>query len=233
LHGSVGENGQLQALLDMYGISYTGSSYVGSLLAMDKDLSKILMRAEGIQTPNWEVKDITSKDFDADSIALPCVIKPCSCGSSVGVSIVYNKQELQTALEYARLYESRVLLEQLVPGREFSIGILKGEALPPIEIIPNAGFYDYANKYQKGRTTEICPAQLDEGICLAMQIEAKKVHKALHLGFYSRIDFILDGNNEFFCLEANTLPGMTPTSLLPQEAAAAGITYNQLCEMLL
>jgi D-alanine-D-alanine ligase len=233
LHGSVGENGQLQALLDMYGIQYTGSGYVGSLLAMDKDLSKLLMKAAGVQTPSWEMKELNAKNIDADSIALPCVIKPCSCGSSVGVSIVHTKQELLTALDYAALYESRIILEQLVIGREFSIGILDGEALPPIEIIPNAGFYDYANKYQKGSTTEICPAQLDVGICQAMQSEAKKVHKALHLGFYSRIDFILDSNNEFFCLEANTLPGMTPTSLLPQEAAAAGISFHQLCERLL
>lgn len=233
LHGSVGENGQLQALLDMYGISYTGSSYIGSLLAMDKDLSKILMKSAGILTPDWEMIDITGKDFDPDSILLPCVIKPCSCGSSVGVSIVQTKKELLAALDYARLYESRVLIEQLIIGREFSIGILNDKALPPIEIIPKEGFYDYSNKYQKGMTTEICPAQLEPVICESMQLAAKKVHETLHLGFYSRIDFLLDHKNEFYCLEANTLPGMTPTSLLPQEAAAVGITYHELCELLL
>jgi D-alanine-D-alanine ligase len=233
LHGSVGENGQLQALLDMYGISYTGTGYIGSLLAMDKDLSKILMKSADIQTPDWEVKDITCKEFNMNSITLPCVIKPCSCGSSVGVSIVNTKQELQIALDYARIYEPRVIFEQLIVGREFSIGILNGEALPPIEIIPKVGFYDYANKYQAGMTSEICPAQLEDSICQAMQTTAKKIHNILHLGFYSRIDFILNDKNEFYCLEANTLPGMTPTSLLPQEAAAAGITFHQLCELLL
>ena len=233
LHGSVGENGQLQALLDMYGISYTGTGYIGSLLAMDKDLSKILMKAAGIQTPDWLVKDITSKDFDMNLISLPCVIKPCSCGSSVGVSIVNTRQELEAALDYARIYEARVMFEQVIVGREFSIGILNGKALPPIEIIPKEGFYDYANKYQAGMTSEICPAQLEDSICKAMQSIAIKIHEILHLGFYSRIDFLLNDKNEFYCLEANTLPGMTPTSLLPQEAAAAGISYHQLCELLL
>ena len=233
LHGSVGENGQLQALLDMYGISYTGSGYVGSLLAMDKDISKIMMKSAGIKTPDWTMNDIANQELDLNSISLPCVIKPCSCGSSVGVSIVHNKQELKTAIDYARTYESYILIEQLIEGREFSIGILNGKALPPIEIIPREGFYDYSNKYQSGKTTEICPAKLEPSICEAMQSAARKVHEALHLGFYSRVDFILDSNNEFYCLEANTLPGMTPTSLLPQEAAAAGITYHELCEMLL
>lgn len=233
LHGSVGENGQLQALLDMYAISYTGTGYIGSLLAMDKDISKILMQAAGILTPAWIVKDITSSDFDITTVALPCVIKPCSCGSSVGVSIVHTQQELSTALDYARIYESRVIFEQLILGREFSIGILDGKALPAIEILPTEGFYDYSNKYQSGMTKEICPAKLDETLCLAMQHAAIKVHEILHLGFYSRVDFLLDDQNEFYCLEANTLPGMTPTSLLPQEAAVAGITYHQLCELLL
>jgi D-alanine-D-alanine ligase len=191
------------------------------------------MSSAGIQTPAWEVDDITSNEFHTDSVNLPCVIKPCSCGSSVGVSIVHTHEELQTALDYARVYETRVIFEQLILGREFSIGILNGKALPPIEIIPKEGFYDYANKYQSGMTHEICPAQLEDSICQAMQHAAKKIHEVLHLGFYSRIDFILDDKNEFYCLEANTLPGMTPTSLLPQEAAAAGITYHQLCELLL
>lgn len=237
LHGSVGENGQLQALLDLYGISYTGTGYMGSLLAMDKDISKILMKSAGIQTPDWFVKDIShlnlSLSFDLDSIFLPCVIKPCSCGSSVGVSIVHTKNELVAALSYAHNYESKIMFEELVLGREFSVGILNQRALPPIEIIPKEGFYDYANKYQEGKTTEICPAMLDADICQALKAAALSIHKLLHLGFYSRIDFILDANNQLYCLEANTLPGMTPTSLLPQEAAAAGISYQELCEILL
>ena len=233
LHGSVGENGQLQALFDIYGISYTGSGYIGSLLAMDKDLSKKIMKMSSIPTPKWSVMDITDSNFDTSSISLPCVIKPCSCGSSVGVSIVHTKEELQKALEYARIYEDRILFEDVITGREFSIGILDHKTLPPIEIIPKEGFYDYSNKYQAGATTEICPAKLEETITKQMQATALQVHECLQLGFYSRVDFILNENNEFFCLEANTLPGMTPTSLLPQEAKAAGIDYNELCELIL
>ena len=233
LHGSVGENGQLQALLDMHGISYTGSSYIGSLLAMDKGLSKKLMQSSGVLTPKWNIFDITHPAFDASTISLPCVIKPCSCGSSVGVSIVHTKEELKKALDYARMYENRVLFEEVITGREFSIGILDYKALPLIEIIPKEGFYDYSNKYQSGATTEICPAMLDKAVAKQMQATALQVHECLSLGFYSRIDFILNESNEFYCLEANSLPGMTPTSLLPQEAAAIGIDYPQLCEMIL
>lgn len=233
LHGSVGENGQLQALFDMYGISYTGSGYIGSLLAMDKNLSKKIMKASGILTPNWAIMNITDPSFDSSAMPLPCVIKPCSCGSSVGVSIVHTQEELQKALDYARAYENRILFEELIKGREFSIGILNHKPLPPIEIIPKEGFYDYSNKYQSGATTEICPAKLNETLTKQMQTAALQVHECLQLGFYSRVDFILNENNEFFCLEANTLPGMTPTSLLPQEAAAIGINYNELCEQIL
>ena len=233
LHGSIGENGQLQALFDIYGISYTGSGYIGSLLAMDKDVSKKIMKTAGIPTPNWTVMDITDSCFDANSVSLPCVIKPCSCGSSVGVSIVHTKEELLNALDYARLYENRVLFEEVIKGREFSIGILDHKILPPIEIIPKEGFYDYSNKYQAGATTEICPAKLDETLTKQMQATALQVHDCLQLGFYSRVDFLLNENNEFFCLEANTLPGMTPTSLLPQEAMAIGINFNELCELIL
>lgn len=233
LHGSVGENGQLQALFDIHGISYTGSGYIGSLLAMDKDLSKTLIRTAGIVTPDWEVHDISQPDFNSDCITLPCVIKPCSCGSSVGVSIVRTKEELTKALLYASIYENLILFEELIHGREFSIGILNQKALPPIEIIPKQGFYDYSNKYQKDATTEICPAELDSKICEQMQAAALQVHNTLRLGYYSRIDFILDESGEFYCLEANTLPGMTPTSLLPQEAKAISIDYHTLCEMIL
>ncbi|MDD5935023.1 MAG: D-alanine--D-alanine ligase [Clostridiales bacterium] len=233
LHGSIGENGQLQALFDLYGIDYTGSAYTGSLLAMDKDITKTLFHATNIATPAWKIYDITKPEFDLNAIPLPCVIKPCSCGSSVGVSIVHTKDELIKAINYARIYENCVMFEQLIKGREFSIGILNQKALPPIEIIPKQGFYDYTNKYQTGLTTEICPAIIDSDLCDKMQQAALRVHEVLHLGYYSRVDFILDDTGEFYCLEANTLPGMTPTSLLPQEAKAAGIDYHKLCEMIL
>jgi len=229
LHGSIGENGRLQALLDIYGIGYTGTGYAGSLLAMDKDISKKMLRSNGIATADWRCVS-TRDDINIDEIKLPCVVKPCGCGSSVGVTIAETAERLREAIDYAGNYEDRIILEEKVEGREFSVGVLDGEALPPIEIIPKTGFYDYKNKYQAGLTVEVCPAEIPPETTLLLQSSALAVHKALGLGFYSRIDFILDRNGSAVCLEANTLPGMTPTSLLPQEANAVGITYNALCE---
>lgn len=231
LHGSAGENGQLQAVFDMYGINYTGTGYTGSLLAMDKDISKKLMRENGILTAGWQYINLNAQN-DFSKIKYPCVVKPCSCGSSVGVSIVENRDQLNSAVGYAKKYEEYVIIEDKIEGREFSVGILNGKALPVIEIKPLCGFYDYKNKYQKGLTEEICPANISEKISKLLQNKALAVHSTLRLGFYSRIDFILDDNDGAYCLEANTLPGMTPTSLLPQEALAAGISYNELCDII-
>lgn len=232
LHGDIGENGQLQATFDTLGIRYTGTGYAGSLLAMDKDIAKRLMVQSGIPTPEWMLFD-TETDDEAlayEKIGVPCVVKPCGCGSSVGVSIINERAEMEKALTYAKKYERHVLIEKMVKGREFSVGVLGGKALPVIEIIPNEGFYDYANKYQPGFATETCPAEIPDDTVRMMQASALKAHETLKLGFYSRIDFLLDAENRCWCLEANTLPGMTPTSLLPQEAKAAGISYNELCE---
>ncbi|MBQ7500645.1 MAG: D-alanine--D-alanine ligase [Clostridia bacterium] len=235
LHGGAGENGTIQAALDAMGIAhYTGSGYSGCLLAMDKNLSKHLMRSAGVNTADWITVD-ASKPEAADTIikgiGVPCVIKPCGCGSSCGVSIVNSDEELIAALEYAKKYENSVLAEKKIIGREFSVGILDGKALPPIEILPLQGWYDYKNKYQSGLTKEVTPADLTPEQTDAVSREALAVHKALGLGSYSRIDFLLDEKTgKFVCLEANALPGMTPTSLLPQEAAAVGIDYHQLCE---
>ncbi len=230
LHGAMGENGQLQATLDNFDIKYTGSGYDGSLLAMDKELTKKMIASE-VNTPEGiSGTDITSERVLAE-VGLPCVVKPCDCGSSVGVSIVKSREELEAALALACAFGSRVIVEKMVKGREFSVGILDGETLPPIEIIPKEGFYDYKNKYQGGLTEEVCPADLTEEQNKTLADAAKRVFSALRLRGYSRIDFILEeASGKFFCLEANTLPGMTPTSLLPQEAAAVGITYDELCE---
>ena len=231
LHGDIGENGKLQAIFDSYGIHYTGTGYIGSLLAMDKDLSKQMMRSHQILTPDWIVYECTNNDCTKveESVGFPCIVKPCSCGSSVGISIVYGKEQLVDAISMANKYEDKLIIEKLIIGREFSVGILDAAPLPVIEIIPNEGFFDYANKYQEGLTKEICPAQLTDNISSILQSTALRVHTLLRLGDYSRIDFILDENDRVFCLEANTLPGMTPTSLLPQEALAAGISYHELC----
>lgn len=232
MHGGMGENGQLQATLDNFNIKYTGSGYIGSALAMDKDLSKQIMSRGNIPTAKWIFFDTATDKIDTikKEIGLPCVVKPCSCGSSVGVSIVDSEEELTAALDFARKYESSVLVEEKIEGREFSLGILDGEALPPIEIIPTTGFYDYKNKYQGGMTKEICPAELTEKEVERISYLGKRVFSLLRLNGYARADFILGKDGEFYCLEVNNLPGMTPMSLLPQEAAAKGISYGELCD---
>lgn len=228
LHGGIGENGKLQALFDIYNVNYTGSSSEGSMLAMDKDLSKKIAKENGILTANWTT--FKSNEINEENIKVPCVVKPLSCGSSVGISIVNTKEELTKALNLAKKWEEEILVEDLICGREFSIGILNNEALPVIEIIPKKGFYDYQNKYQTGSTIEICPANLTKEEEKYLKDNALKAHKALKLGHYSRIDFILDDKEKAYFLEANTLPGMTPNSLLPQEAKEKGMTYDELCE---
>lgn len=230
LHGSMGENGQLQATLDNYAIRYTGSGYEGCMLAMNKALSKQIFQSHQIPAPFGVELDLTKPI--PDDLPFPCFVKPCSCGSSVGISRVETPKELQAALALAGKYESRVLVEAEVVGREFSVGILNDTPLPPIEIIPQEGFYDYQRKYQSGLTTELCPAPLDELQCKKMQTYALQAFHALRLNCYARLDFIMTQSGECYCLEANTLPGMTPISLLPQEAAAAGIGYDDLCEMI-
>ena len=233
LHGDIGENGQLQAMLDLAGIRYTGSGYVGSMLAMDKDIAKKLMRAEGILTPDW-VRIDTSLDTDIDAliskVGLPAVVKPCCCGSSVGVYIVNTRDELADAIQNAAKYERFIMVESKIEGRELTCGFFDGTPLPPVEIIPKCGFYDYKNKYQSGATEELCPAPLTTEQTEAVYDATARGFEALRLSGYARFDYILDACDRAWCLEANTLPGMTPTSLLPQEAAAVGISYDELCE---
>ena len=232
LHGAMGENGQLQATLDNFGIKYTGSGYIGSLLAMDKDISKKMLSHAGVHTPKWKYTSATEYDADAiiAEVGLPAVVKPASCGSSVGVSFAETKDELIAAFELARSYEDRVLVEEKIVGREFTCGILEGDVLPPVEIIPKVGFYDYKNKYQKGATEEICPADISAEKFSEMADATRRAFDALRLCGYARFDYIMDKDGALWCLEANTLPGMTPTSLFPQEAAAVGIGYDELCE---
>lgn len=231
LHGGEGENGQLQAAFDLLGIKYTGTGYLGSALAMNKGLTKSVFVQNKINTPSGGIyKSIA----DAESWSVfPCVVKPCSGGSSVGIAKAENKEEFDTAVKHAFKYENEVVVEQFVKGREFSVGILGGKALAPIEIIPKSGFYDYESKYQAGATVEICPADIDEKTDELLRSSATAAYNALHLESYARIDFLLDENGEAYCLEANTLPGMTPTSLLPQEAAVDGLDYADLCEKII
>lgn len=232
LHGGMGEDGHIQATLDSFGIRYTGSGYVGSLLAMDKDISKRMLARAGIPTAPWIYYNaaIDSPSRVTAEIGLPCVVKPGGCGSSVGVSIVENETQLADAISVACKYQSDLVIERKICGREFSVGILGDTALPPIEIIPLHGFYDYKNKYQSSMTREVCPADLTPQQVERVSDYALRAFRCLRLRGYARGDFIMDDNGEFWCLEFNTLPGMTPISLLPQEAAAVGISYGELCE---
>ena len=229
LHGSIGENGKLQAIFDCMGIKYTGSSYEGSILAMDKILTKKILEHDNIKTPKWHLL----KNVRKENIKFPVVVKPANNGSSIGVSIANNLEEFEVAIIECEKYKDEIIIEEYIKGREFSVGILDKTALPPIEIIPKSGFYDYKNKYQEGKTIEICPPKISQDKIKEMQQIAMKVHNALLLGAYSRIDFILDENGNLNVLEANSLPGMTKTSLLPQEALVTGITYEDLCEKIL
>ena len=230
LHGETGENGRLQAVFDVMGIRYTGSGYLGSALAMNKGLTKQIFTNSGIRMAKGKVYTKAESAQIYSDFTLPVIVKPISGGSSIGVTKAATPEELQTAIDSALKYENEILVEQFIEGREFSCGILDDRALPLVEIIPNEGFYDYELKYQVGITTEVCPAELDEENTKKIQEMALKAHKALGLNVYSRVDFILGKDGGIYCLEANTLPGMTPTSLLPQEAGAVGIAYEALCE---
>ncbi len=233
LHGADGENGKVQAAFDLLGIRYTGSGYLGSVLAMNKGVTKMVFNSSGIPTPPGYTVNRNTAGQAPEKIGFPCVVKPCCGGSSVGVSIVSNGEEYQAALEEGFRYEEELLVEKYIKGREFSVGVLDGRSLPVIEIIPREGFYDYKTKYQAGLAEDVCPAELPEEISRTLGELAQKVYQALHLKVYGRIDFLMDGEGRLYCLEANTLPGMTPTSLLPQEAEAAGIDYQQLCQKIL
>ncbi len=235
LHGDIGENGKLQATLDVLGIKYTGSGYLGSALAMDKGLTKSVLIQNKIRTPSGYYYNF--EDEKNGSIykwnCFPCVVKPCSGGSSVGITKANNKEEFKESVKEAFKYEKEIVVEQFIKGREFSVGVLEGKALPPIEIIPKSGFYDYKSKYQAGLTDEICPADIDEETDKKLRSAAEECFRALKLQAYGRVDFMLDEKGDVYCLEANTLPGMTPTSLLPQEANVDGLSYGELCEKII
>ena len=235
LHGDVGENGKLQATFDLLGIRYTGPNYLGSALAMDKGTAKKIFKMSGVPTPLGTSIKKAQKDVSLAELglSLPVVVKPCSGGSSIGVYIVDTEGEYREAIEKSFKYEDEVVIEPYIKGREFACGIIDGRALPVIEIIPKSGFFDYANKYQAGATEEICPAPIPDEISEKMQRATELAFKSLKLDIYSRADFLLDEKGDIYCLEVNTLPGMTATSLLPQEAKAAGIEYGELCELII
>ena len=235
LHGGAGENGQVQAMLDCFGIPYTGSGHGASFLAMDKPLCKMVLRQGGVLTPDWCVLDRQESMEQAcarvrETVGFPCVIKPCDGGSSVGVMMVDGPEELSHALVKAWHDGGRFMAERRIVGRELTVAVLDGRALPAVEIIPRDGFYDYENKYIAGRTEEICPAPIGEEATVALADCAQYAFGLLGLRSYARGDYMMDADGRLWFLEFNTLPGMTPTSLLPQEAQAVGMSYEDLCE---
>lgn len=232
LHGEEGENGKVQALLDLYGVRYTGSGYLGSAIAMNKGLSKTLFREAGIPAPEGVTLAKGAEPYAR--VGFPCVVKPCSGGSSVGTSIVRSEAEYAAALALAFRYEEQVLVERYIRGRELTVGVMDGKAMPVIEIIPKSGFYDYKNKYQAGATEDFCPAPIGPEATARAQRLAERVFSVLKIDAYCRADLLWDTEaDEMYCLEANTLPGMTPTSLIPQMAAAEGMSYGRLCEQII
>jgi D-alanine-D-alanine ligase len=229
MHGSFGEDGTLQALLDTTGIPYTGSGMLGSALAMDKDIAKRLFLHAGVPTPRWIMAPATSDDVCRE-IGFPAVVKPSKQGSTVGLTIVREPALLEAAVKEAYRFDDEVMIERFVPGRELTVPVLGDSALPVGEIISKKEIFDYEAKYQSGLAEEIFPAHLSSEHNDMVQRLALMAHRALKLGGYSRIDFRLDPEGGFWCLEANTAPGMTAASLFPKGAAAAGIPFAEVCE---
>ncbi len=239
LHGENGENGRIQACFDLMGITYTGNDYISSAVSMDKGLTKDIFKAYDIPTPQGLrlKKEEYLKQKEAGklecTVGFPCIVKACCGGSSVGVSIANVPEEFEKALAEAFKYDNEAVIEQYIKGREFSIGVFDGSAMPVIEIAPKVGFYDYKNKYQAGAAKEVTPAEIDADTTRRIQQTALDVFRLLELSVYGRIDFLLTDDGKAYCLEANTLPGMTPTSLLPQEAAVVGYSYERLCDTII
>lgn len=238
LHGRYGEDGYVQSILDLRGIAYTGSTMLASAAAMDKGLSKMLFQVAGIPTPYWmSVKPEQANDPDLIAEVLkeingPLVVKPNDQGSTVGMTILMSPtdENLSEAISHAGEFSQTILVERYIPGRELTVAVLGNEALPIIEIEPKSGFYDYANKYTKGRTDYHCPAELSQEVQDHVQNLAVAAHHILGCRAYSRVDFRLAEDNMPYCLEVNTIPGFTETSLVPMAARAAGIEFGELCE---
>lgn len=229
LHGENGEDGKIQAAFDLLGIKYTGTGYLSSAISMDKQLTKKVLMSEGIPMPKGVC---LKKGHKIEYAPLPCVVKPCCGGSSVGVYIANTEDEFEKAVEEAFTYEDHILVEEYVKGREFSVAVVNGRALPVVEIVPHVGFYDYENKYKDGASDHICPADIPDELADRMKRWAEKACEVAEVTPYGRVDQLVNEDGEIYCLEINTLPGMTPNSLIPLEAAAEGMSYDELTQQL-
>jgi D-alanine-D-alanine ligase len=229
LHGGAGEDGRVQAVLDLAGLAYTGSNHIASAAAMDKDLSKRLFRSAGVPTADWVMAPVNAAEVER-SLGWPVVVKPSKQGSTVGLTVVRQAADFAAAITLAGSFDDEVMIEKFIAGREFTVGVLDGAPLPVGEIISPGEVFDYQAKYQVGGAREVFPADLPPAEAVQLQEYALRAHRVLKLGAYSRIDFRRDVNGGFWCLEANSLPGMTATSLLPQAAKVAGIGFPELLE---
>ena len=235
LHGANGEDGRIQAAFDLMGIKYTGTGYLSSAMAMDKGVTKWMFQMKGVPVPGGvTMKRHTRKeDLAVLGLAFPVVVKTCCGGSSIGVYIVKDQEEYMKALDAAFVYEEEVVVEEFIQGTEYTVAVVDGKAYPVVQIVPCQGFYDYENKYKPGAVKENCPAPISSELTRRLQDYAVQGYRALGLESYARLDFIVTDDEKIYCLEANTLPGMTPTSLIPQEAAVLGMDYPTLCEELI
>jgi D-alanine-D-alanine ligase len=229
LHGGRGEDGTIQTILETLGVPYTGSGPLGSALAMDKDISKRLFLQADLPTAPWLMAPASAAEA-GKALGWPVVVKPSKQGSTVGLTVVKRPEDYDRAVWYAGEYDDEVMIEAFVPGRELTVGILADEALAVGEIIPRHEVFDYECKYTPGMSEEIFPADLPAAVTAEVQRQGLLAHRVLKLRGYSRVDFRLTADGNLRCLEANTLPGMTSTSLLPQSAKATGIEFALLCD---
>jgi len=239
LHGKSGEDGTVQSLLELRGIKYTGSKVLASSLAMDKHMTKVMLKHFGVSTPKWFVIDKNTTDFTSiqneikKSFGYPCVIKPNDQGSTIGLTICRGAVEVEAAIKKALEFSKNALIEEYIPGREFTIAVIDQQTLPVLEIKPLSGFYDYESKYTKGKTEYIVPAEIPQKVAEHLQQQALLAFNSVGCENYARIDFRVNKDFESFCLEINTLPGMTSTSLVPKMAKAAGISFEELIDRII
>jgi len=239
MHGKWAEDGTIQSLLELRGLKYTGSKVLASALAMDKDMSKVIFRQTGVKTADWFT--VKERSFDpvliADEInqrfGFPCIIKANDQGSTVGLKIVQDESEVEEGIVIAQNYSNKALIEKYIPGRELTVAVLLNEALPVLEIVPKSGFYDYKHKYTSGMSEYIVPANIPEDVAKQAQQQALTAFHSLGCEGYARVDFRMNNHNELYCLEVNTLPGMTPTSLVPKAAKAVGISFDELVKKII
>jgi D-alanine-D-alanine ligase len=239
LHGKWGEDGILQSMLEVRGIKYTGSNVMSSAVAMDKAMSKIIFSHFNIITPKWFMVEKKNSNIEKvkkyidEEIGYPCIIKPNDEGSTVGLTVCNSPSDIDMGLKLSFEYSQKTMIEEFIEGRELTVAILDKAALPVLEIKPKSGLYDYQSKYIKGMSEYFVPADIPEDVAKSLQKDSLKAFNAIGCSVYGRIDFRLNRNNQFFCLEVNTLPGMTSTSLVPKMAKAAGISFEELIDRII